>query len=376
MKEDNLSSKANRTCKSSTPNGHAKEEEETTMSPAANGLAHDAEIALQNDKLSIARSMIDQDREEKIAAFVLARRIEARKEEELELARAIRRRHEEEQIQKRLLSFQREREIMKHDPELLAMALSSGGTDSLRSDARSRLANELSLLRGSNSARGNEGSALSQLGRSRLMSLGGYDGILRSASSQLLGSAPLSSRTSAFVDSQALLAERLHLRNNLQLNGTDLNHLYPSRPSIPISASSDIASLRNYYSSLPGSGNLGNMMHGSAAMPASMHGANFLTGAEAGLGSSLLRSPVTPDTTSSGIPGIASSQYRKRFLAGSGNLFLNGTKRLKTIEQTSGISASDPEDDQQQKRFNKHQCKQWTLKFQELLAFKERNGHW
>ena len=369
MKEDNLSSKANRTCKSSTPNGHAKEEEETTMSPAANGLAHDAEIALQNDKLSIARSIIDQDREEKIATFVLARRIEARKEEELELGRAIRRRHEEEQIQKRLLSFQREREIMKHDPELLAMALSSGGTDSLRSDARSRLANELSLLRGSNSARGNEGSALSQLGRSRLMSLGGYDGILRSASSQLLGSAPLSSRTSAFVDSQALLAERLHLRNNLQLNGTDLNHLYPSRPSIPISASSDIASLRNYYSSLPG-------MHGSAAMPASMHGANFLTGAEAGLGSSLLRSPVTPDTTSSGIPGIVSSQYRKRFLAGSGNLFLNGTKRLKTIEQTSGISASDPEDDQQQKRFNKHQCKQWTLKFQELLAFKERNGHW
>lgn len=373
MKEDNLSSKANHNCQSSTPNGQAKEK---TMSPAANGLAHDVEIALQNDKLSIARSIIDQDREEKIAAFVLARRIEARKEEELELARAIRRRHEEEQIQKRLLSFHREREIMKRDPELLAISLSSGGIDSLRSDSTSRLANELSLLRGSNGAMGNEVSALSQLGNSRLMSLGGYDGMLRSTSSQLLGSTPLSSRTSAFADSQALLAERLQLRNNLQLNGTGLSHLYTSRPSIPISASSDIASLRNYYSNLPGSGNLGNAMHSSAAMAASMHGANFLTGAEAGLGSSLLRSPVTPETTSSGILGIASSQHRKRFLEGSGNLFLNGTKRLRTIEQTSGISASNPEDDQQQKRFNKHQCKQWTLKFQELLAFKERNGHW
>ncbi len=387
-KEEKFSSKANDSYKSNTPNGQARQ----TMAPTANDTAHDLEFALQKDELSIARSMIEQqrehnDREEKIAAFVLARRIEARKQEELELAQVIRRRHEDEQIQKHLLSLRREREIIRHDPQLLAMSLSAGETDSLRSNAASRLANELSLLRGSNSAKGNEGGAYSQLGSARLMSLSGYDGMLRPTTSQFLGSAPLSSRTSNFLDSQAMLAERLQLRSELQLNGTDLldsnrpllSHHYPSRPSISMPASQDITSLRRYYSGITGSGILGTMMHGNTAIPASsMHAANFLTGAEAGLGASLLRSPSSAGTASSGIVGIASSQQQKRLLEGSDDdLFLNApSKRLKMLDQTSGIGSPDPEDDQQQQRFNKHQCKQWTLKFRELLAFKDRTGHW
>ncbi len=350
---------------------HAKQ----TMAPGANisDLTYNAKVALQKDKLSIARALIEQQRqesdtEEKIFAIVAARQVEARKDQEiLELARAIRRRHEDEQIQEQLLSLHRERE---RDPDLLAMALSARDASSLRAD-------KLSLLRAS-SVMG-EGSTLSRVAGSRLLHLNG--GML-SAPSHVLGSTHLSSRTSPFLESQLSLAERLQLRNSLQLNGTglygsrpSLSHLYASNPNLSIPSSQDITSLRKYYGSITRSNDLDTMMHASTAIPgAPMHATNLLTGAEAGLGASLLRSPNSTGLASSVLTGVPSIPLRKHVLEGSDDLF-SASKRLKTSDQTTS-SDSDLEDEQQQKRFNKHQCKQWTLKFHELLAFKEKNGHW
>ncbi len=345
------------------------------MAPAANtnDLTYNAQVALQKDKMSIARALMEpqhqqSDTEEKIAAIVAARQVEARKEQELELARAIRRRHEDEQIQKHLLTLHRERE---RDPELLAMALSAGDASSLRAD-------KLSLLRAS-SVMG-EGSTLSQAAGSRLLH---YNSGMLSAPSHLLGSTHLSSRTSPFLESQFSLAERLQLRNSLQLNGTSLDsnlpsfsHLYASNPNLSIPSNQDITSLRKYYGSITRSNDLDTMMHVSTAIPpgASMHAANLLTGAEAGLGASLLRSPNSAGIASSVLTGVPSIQLRKHVLEESDDAF-SASKRLKTSDQTTG-SEYDLEDEQQQKRFNKHQCKQWTLKFHELLAFKDKNGHW
>ena len=80
------------------------------MAPAANtnDLTYNAQVALQKDKMSIARALMEpqhqqSDTEEKIAAIMAARQVEARKEQELELARAIRRRHKDEQIQRSAL---------------------------------------------------------------------------------------------------------------------------------------------------------------------------------------------------------------------------------------------------------------------------------
>ena len=327
------------------------------------------------------------DTEEKIAAIVAARQLEARKDQELELARIILRHHEDEQIQKHLLSLHREREIFKQDPALLAMAVSAGEDASLRLEATSRLRsviqrnqhNELALLRSTN-ARANEDEKLLRIqGSSRLTPLTGYESGLLSLPSQALplSSSSLSSGNSSFLGNQAAVAERLHGRSNSQFNRTDfdndrsraiLNSLYSSRSS-QISSNQDISSLQKYYNDIAGNGNL-NSMHANGLVP----GTNLLPGARAGAGAEWLRSPSGGAIVNSSLVCIPHRQHGKHTLDGQDGIF-GASKRLKTSEESlGGGNGTEPEGEQ--KRFNKHQCKQWTLKFHELLAFKERMGHW
>jgi len=376
------------------------------MSPAATDNTCDAAIALNYDPhpntnlaaigaadfkgavpLVIARAMMQEHRRQQndaeIAAILRARHIEARKEEELDLARAIRRHHEDEQIQKQLLSM-RERELIKRDNEPLTMAISGGEDSSLLSEATSkkrRLEGDL-LLR----------SVLQrkQLSRyqntipprgSRLLPLSSYENglVTLSSSSQTSLSQPLSllsslsPLTSPFIEDQASsAAERLHGRTKSQYNRTDchidrsqaiLNSLYSSTPG-PITSSQDIVSLRKYYdavnaSSFTGSGN----MHGNMPTPGTNLQSIAHTGAGAGVGADWLHD--------------SSRKQEKHGLEGQGCLII-GSERTKTAANLVGENddnGGEQEGEQQQKRFNKHQVRQWTLKFHELLAFKDRMGH-
>ena len=351
---------------------------EQKMAPAANDRPYDSGITLNNfsnsdavlasinandlkDQISIARAMIRQKKdstaEEEIAAIVAARQIEARKEQELEFARLIHRHHEDEQLQKQLLSI-RERGVMKPDPELFTLAGSAGqdATTRLRS-----LQEESALLR-SYSARGNEDDVLFKMqGRSRLLPLAGYgSGLLT------LSPSSLSSRRSSFLENRASVVESLHERGNSRFNRTSfddnrsqaiLNALYSSSSS-PIASNQEIPTLHEYYGGIAGSTNLDNI-RASASIP----GINLLPGANA-------RADWLRASTGGTIPSL---QHGKHALEGHGDLFV-ASKRLKPTEGTT--DGSEQEGEQQQKRFNKHQCKQWTLKFHELLAFKEKMGHW
>jgi hypothetical protein len=415
FEKEGLTSKSIRytTTTNESPNNYSNKYFDRKMAPAANESTNDAFIALNydhhpetatgslgsanfKDPLVIARAMIEHhrqqnDAEEKIAAIVRARQIEARKEQELDLARAIRRHHEDEQIQKRLFSIHREREFLKRDPELMAMA---GEEASLRSETSSRKdlllrsvlqrkQDEMSLLRSD--------EALFQMkvprhqnilspGGSRLMPLSNFEtGLVsfpflsQTSLSQQLPSS-LTSRTASFLEDQAsAVAGRLQGRTNSQFAQPDfrsdrsqvrLNSLYSSTPGT-IPATQDIASLRKYYNGFTGSGNL-DKMHANIPTP----GTN--------LPSDWLRASAGAAIANAGLLSASSRQHAKHLLEGHDDLMIS-SKRLKTSDEVVGENddnGSEQEGDQQQKRFNKHQCKQWTLKFHELLAFKEKMGHW
>jgi len=358
---------------------------EQKMAPAANDRPCDSAITLDylsnsdsvlasinaidlKDQISIAQAMIrkkkDNTAEEEMAAIVAARQIEARKEQELELARLVRRHHEDEQLQKQWLSI-RERGVMKPDPGLFTLAGSAvqDSTTRLRS-----LQEELALLR-SSSARGNEDDgSLKMQGRPRLLPLAGYgSGLLSISSSSLL------SRKSSFLENQASVVEGLHERGNSTFNRTSfdnnrsqaiLNALYSSSSS-PITSNRDIPTLHKYYSGIAGSTILDKIRVG-----ASIPGINLLRDANAR--ADWLRASTGGTSPNSTLISIPSLKHGKHALEGHGDLFV-ASKRLKMTEGTT--DGSDQEGEQQQKRFNKHQCKQWTLKFHELLAFKEKMGH-
>lgn len=386
LEEEDLASKGicKTTYKTNEANNHVNSEQK--MAPAANDHPCDSGITLNyfsnygsalasvndidlKDQITIARAMIQQKKditaEDEIAAIVAARQIEARKEQELELARVIRRHHEDEQLQKQLLSI-RERGVMKPDPELFTLAGSAGqdSTTRLRS-----IQEELALLR-SSSSRGNEDDTLFKMqGRPRLLPLAGYGSGLLS-----LSSSSLSSRKSSFLENQASVAEGLHERGNSRFNRTSfdndrsqaiLNALYSSNSS-PIPSNQDIPTLHKYYNGIAGTSSLDNIR-----ASASIQGLNLLPRATAR--ADWLRASTSGTSPNSSLSSIPSLQHGKHALEGHGGLFV-ASKRLKTTEGTT--CGSEQEGEQQQKRFNKHQCKQWTLKFHELLAFKEKVGHW
>jgi hypothetical protein len=384
------------------------------MAPAATDNTCDAAIALNYDPrpninlaavgaadfkdpvpLVIARAMIQehcrQQNDAEMAAIIRARQLDARKEEELDLARAIRRHHEDEQIHKQLFSM-RERELIKRDNELMSMAVSGGEDPSLRSEATSkkrRLEGDL-LLR----------SALQRKQFSRYQNMTSYEnGLVPLPSSPqtsllqplTLSSSSLSPRTSSFYEDQASsAAERLHGRTNSQFNRTDfridnrsqaiLNSLYSST-SCPITSSQDIVSLRKYYdavnaSSFTGSGNLDNM-HGNMATPGT--NLQYIAHAEAGAGVGVdwLRASTGKSAANSCLIHASSHKQEKHVLEGQDGLII-GSERTRTVANFVGENddnGGEQEGEQQQKRFNKHQCKQWTLKFHELLAFKDSMGH-
>lgn len=352
------------------------------MAPAANENTSDAGLALNyfshvdptltsvganlKDPLAVARAMIEHhrqqnDTEEKIAAIVRARQIEARKEQELDLARAIRRRHEDEQIQKQLLSIHRERELRKHDEG-----------DLLWRSMLQRKQDELKLLRQDDTL-----LKMSQ-GGTRLVPLTSYENSLlslplSSQSSLLSSSSTLSSRTASFLEDQV---SALHGRSNSQFNRTDfrndrsqaiLNSLYSSRPG-SISPNQDLSSLRKFYEDITANASLDNM---HANLSTSVTNLSSIDHAGAGAGADWLSASTGGNLSNASLMSISNRQ-QKRSLEGQDDLLVS-SKRLKTGE-SDGVGSEQEE--QQQKRFNKHQCKQWTLKFHELLAFKERMGHW
>jgi len=445
------------------------------------------------DPLVIARAtvraMIEEHQrkhnntEEKLVAIVRARQLEVRKEQELDLARAIRRHHEDEQIQKRLMSNYRERGLMKRDPELMTMAVSSGEDVIPRSEATSRKRrledgillrsvlqrkqDQLTLLNDLRTAtrRGNEDDTLFprkishhqnviSSGVSRLLPVTSHGNSsvslplssLQTSFSQplSLSSSSLSSRRPTYIEDQASsFAERLHPRNNSQFTPNDfrndrsqaiLNSLYSST-SGPISSNQDISSLRNYYNAVnasgrTGSGNLNNIMHVNMPtpgtnLPSIAHtgaGADWLRASNgvAAANSSLMRASsrqqekhaldgrddhsmhVSLPTPGANLPSIAhtgagadwlrasngvaansslmrasSRQQEKHALEGQDDILVD-SKRIKKSDKITGVNdgnGMEQEAEQQQKRFNKHQCKQWTLKFHELLGFKEKMGH-
>lgn len=187
-----------------------------------------------------------------------------------------------------------------------------------------------------------------------------------------LVSLPLSSQTSLSQQLPSSLTSSLQGRTNSQFTRPDfrsdrsqalLNSLYSSTPGT-LPATQDIASLRKYYNGFTGSGNL-DKMHANIPTP----GTN--------LPSDWLRASAGGAVVNAGLLSASSRQHSKHLLEGHDDLLIS-SKRLKTSDKVVGENdgnGSEQEGEQQQKRFNKHQCKQWTLKFHELLAFKEKMGH-
>jgi len=406
------------------------------MAPAANDSMGDAGIALNynphlgksfaavgmadfKDPLVVARAMIEEHQrkqnaaEEKLFAIVRARQLEARKEHELDLARAIRRHHEDEQVQKQLISINRKRELMKLDPELLARAVPGAEDPSFRSEenSRKRRLEEDFLLRNvlqrkqqdeltiwndiqKVTRRANEDKTMFPMkfsqhqnmvasGASRLIPMTRYDDSVVTLPSSSSSHKSLSSRASTFLDDQtSSFAERVHRRNSSQFNQNNfersqaiLNSLYSSK-SCSIPTNHDIPSMHKYYNAvnapgLTGGGNL-NSLHMN--VPTSC--ASLPSIATTGAGADWLRSSNGGATTNSSLMRTSSRQQEK--IINEGQIDLVDSNCIKTTDNFTGANddnGSEAEGEQQQKRFNKHQCKQWTLKFHELLAFKERMGH-
>jgi len=390
------------------------------MAPAAKDSYSDAEIALNynqhqdtsfnvvgaasfKDPLVVARAMIEEhqrnqnDAEEKLVAILRARQLEARKEQELDLARAIRRHHEDEQVQKQLMSMHREGGLMKRDNELMNMAVSGGQDPSLRSEETSRKRrfegdffrnvfqrkqDEMTLL---NDIKFSRHQNIMQPGGTRRIPLTNYDQGLSALPFPPQTALPqsLSSRAPTFLEDQAY-AERLQRRNNSQFNRNDfhndisqaiLNALYSST-SGPTSSNQDVSSLHKYFnaantSTLTASGNLNNM---HANIPTS--GTNFSSIANTGAGADWLCASKGGAAANSILMRASSLQQEKPVEEGQDDLIIN-SNYINAADNLIGMNevASELDEEQQQKRFNKHQCKQWTIKFHELLAFKGSMGH-
>lgn len=400
------------------------------MAPAANENGSDTLIALNydtrsdstlaavgaanmNSSLAVARAMFEEqqrkhkDAEEKILAIVRARQIEAMKVQELDLARAIRRHHEDEQVQKHLLSLHRERELLQQDPKLFSRGVPIDGK--IRTDGQSRkrlledvlqrkpdgitLWNDIQTV----TRIGNEDDKLLPMkiprhqtmispGASRLLPMNFENSIISlplssqspsqtSLQPQSMSLTPSFSPRTPFLEDQA--TSLLHQRNTAQFNRKDfnndepetiLNSLYSSARG-HLSSNQNISSLRKYYDAVNASS------FPNKNIP--ILGTNLHSMTHVRVGTNWLHSSTPGIPSNSSLMCASIPQEEKRTLERQHDL-IGDSNRTKTPEKYSGINAdtsNDLEADQQQKRFNKHQCKQWTLKFHELLAFKERTGH-
>jgi len=191
-------------------------------------------------------------------------------------------------------------------------------------------------------------------------------------------SSSLSSRTPSFLEDQA--QSLLHQRNTAQFNRktfhndareTILNSLYSSARGC-LSSDQNVSSLSKYYDAVNASS-----FSNKTNINIPRTGTNLQSIAHIGVGTNWLHSSTPGIASNSSLMCASIPQEEKRAPEGQHEL-IGDSNRTKTPEKYLGINAdtsNDLEADQQQKRFNKHQCKQWTLKFHELLAFKERTGH-
>ena len=211
-----------------------------------------------------------------------------------------------------------------------------------------------------------------------------------------LSSAPSTSlRTpSIFADLSSSFVGRQRPSDSSQFNHSGLcNETSPSifeSPSSSTSGSSmstssqELLSLYNYYNTTYGSGlNGSNNIY--AAMPTST--APLATSSIIGAAMDVLRDSAS--AASSHFVRPSSRQQETREHEGQYDHILATAKRIKKTVGNRAVNNGDgfeqqhhhqsgqqSQQAQQQHRFNKHQCKQWTVKYQELLAFKAKEGHW
>lgn len=322
----------------------------------------DAAATASNYQTVAARAMIAQrqrkqdDTDDKTLALLRAQHLVALKQQELDMA-MIRRLREEEQFRKELLSNNHNREatLMNINGALMTMA----GSVSVE-DGSSRL----------------NGSS-----RKRRLE----DDIL------------LEERENVFMRSKQRQEEELILLNNLrkeemlavsrgnQEAALPLNSIMGQQNMLSSmsTSSQELLSLYNYYNTTYGSGlNGSNNIY--AAMPTST--APLATSSIIGAAMDVLRDSAS--AASSHFVRPSSRQQETREHEGQYDHILATAKRIKKTVGNRAVNNGDgfeqqhhhqsgqqSQQAQQQQRFNKHQCKQWTVKYQELLAFKAKEGH-
>eukprot|EP00535_Pseudo-nitzschia_heimii_P000966 CAMPEP_0197187460 /NCGR_PEP_ID=MMETSP1423-20130617/15893_1 /TAXON_ID=476441 /ORGANISM="Pseudo-nitzschia heimii, Strain UNC1101" /LENGTH=540 /DNA_ID=CAMNT_0042639035 /DNA_START=294 /DNA_END=1916 /DNA_ORIENTATION=+ len=377
--------------------------------------------------VALARAILEEqqrkqkDDKEKILAIVRARQVEALKAEELDLARAIRRHHEDNQVQNHLLSLHRETDLLNRDHQLFSSA-GSVDEEKLRIGAptRKRLFEGDTLLRNVLQRRQDELTLLSNIrtatrmkeeDEKRFVKIPRDHNMISSAASRLLPmhldnsvlqlplssqassqsslqlqsmsmSPALSSSTSSFLEDEA--TPFLHQRNTAKFNLQDfhndssqsiLNSIYSSAKSLR-SSDNDLLYLRKYHEGVNATG-LSMSKLGKTDVNTPITSTDIPSMTRVGMTTNWLRPSKHGVISNSGLMG-ASVLIEDKCVQEGQHRLSSDSIRIKASENYVGLNDdtnSDPEADQQQKRFNKHQCKQWTLKFHELLAFKERTGH-
>lgn len=93
-----------------------------------------------------------------------------------------------------------------------------------------------------------------------------------------------------------------------------------------------------------------------------------------------MQGPAQADTNWLRATALRSSPEAPRALASSRPLEKNElrstTPRDSEQSPTEGNSVGSKDQQESQKRFNRHQCRQWTVRYQELLAYRAQEGHW
>ena len=368
--------------------------------------------------------------EGEILALLRAHQFEALKEKELRVARAIRRLREEDQVRKEVFSNYCESGSIQWDPGLMNITGSSldGACLGLEVSSRKRRLEEAMLTRSILQQQQQQSTLLNDVrkvtrrgnedGRLHSLNLSSRENMTSNGASSRISSDVLpvmnsygnsflplpsssgpslspsltpssSSRPLTILEAPApTFSGRMDPSSSSQFHisgfrndrsSTSLNSLYPLTPG-PVPTNQDFSSFSKYYNALNASGlsGRGNTNNGHIAnvATASTHIPNIRR-TEARI--DWLRTSNTGGSVANASFESGSSQQQdQKDREGRIELFV-GSQRMKTAPGFIAANDGDcleQEAEQQQKRFNKHQCKQWTLRFQELLSYKAKEGHW
>mmetsp|Transcript_14286 Transcript_14286/g.32889 ORF Transcript_14286/g.32889 Transcript_14286/m.32889 type:complete len:566 (-) Transcript_14286:737-2434(-) len=367
--------------------------------------------------------------EGEILALLRAHQFEALKEKELRVARAIRRLREEDQVRKEVFSNYCESGSIQWDPRLMNITGSSldGACLGLEVSSRKRRLEEAMLTRSILQQQQQQSTLLNDVrkvtrrgnedGRLHSLNLSSRENMTSNGASSRISSDVLpvmnsygnsflplpsssgpslspsltpssSSRPLTILEAPApTFSGRMDPSSSSQFHisgfrndrsSTSLNSLYPLTPG-PVPTNQDFSSFSKYYnalnaSRLSGRGNTNNG-HIANVATASTHIPNIRR-TEARI--DWLRTSNTGGSVANASFESGSSQQQdQKDREGRIELFV-GSQRMKTAPGFIAANDGDcleQEAEQQQKRFNKHQCKQWTLRFQELLSYKAKEGH-